>query len=90
MTVLLEKRQVAPSPQWMADALCAAEECDPDMFFPEPGQASRAADAVKMCRSCPVRAECLRFSFEGREQWGIWGGKTAYQRSRVRNRMSRG
>lgn len=76
------------SADWMARALCGT--CDPDLFFPEPGREDnpeRTAEALKVCRDCPVRAECLRWALETEQRWGVLGGRTASQRTRIRNRL---
>lgn len=65
-----------PGP-WVKDALCA--QTDPEVFFPDRGQST--APAIRICRHCPVRAECLAFAMEHREQ-GVWGGLSQAQRSR--------
>jgi hypothetical protein len=63
----------------MLDALCA--QVDPDLFFPEKG--GRSPSAVRVCRRCPVAAECLEFSLENRQRYGIWGGTSEKQRRRL-------
>lgn len=52
-------------------------------FFPE-NSGSRRDRALGLCRSCPVRAECLAAALEeehGQPKFGIRGGLTAKQRS---------
>lgn len=66
-----------PEP-WMADALCA--QVDGDLWFPERG--GSAAEAKRICRSCPVRAQCLELALEQRET-GIWGGTSEHERRRM-------
>lgn len=44
--------------------------------------------AIKVCGSCPVKAKCLDFALGNnprgqREDYGVWGGKTPYQRERL-------
>jgi hypothetical protein len=55
---------------WMGDGLCS--QTDPDIFFPESGQATH--QAVKICNRCPVQAKCFEFAMENGESYGIWGG----------------
>ena len=55
---------------WQGAARCA--EVDPEIFFPERGGSSKAARAV--CAVCDVRAECLEYALNNKEQFGIWGG----------------
>lgn len=60
---------------WRADAACA--DIDAELMF------STAAEqhAIKrVCRRCPVIAECLIESLENRIQFGVWGGLTERER----------
>jgi hypothetical protein len=41
--------------------------------------------ALKLCRTCPVRLECLKYALEW-EAFGIWGGFTERQRDTIRKR----
>jgi WhiB family redox-sensing transcriptional regulator len=74
---------------WMSEALCLS--ADPDLFFPEPGRddnPQRTQAALRVCRDCPVKADCLRWALETEQQWGVLGEKTASQRTRIRNRKA--
>ena len=66
-------------------ALCA--QVDPELFFPEKGQPSRAALAV--CAACPVRDTC-REIFGPLLRDGVVGGRTAMQRRGDRARRRTG
>lgn len=55
---------------WHDDALCAY--VGDDWWFPEKGESTK--DAKKICRSCPVRAECLDYALTWRQAFGVWGG----------------
>lgn len=72
-------------PEWMTRADC--QDIPTDIFFPQPGRigAAQAKQAIKVCRSCPVREECLAYamSFPDRSLPGIWGGTTERERSRL-------
>lgn len=57
-------------PDWTVLAVCA--EVDPDLFFPE--EYGPAGDAIAICRSCEVRAQCLRYALERPGEAGVWGG----------------
>jgi WhiB family redox-sensing transcriptional regulator len=74
-----------PEP-WTQDALCA--EVGGDAWFPErsSAQSSDLRDARALCGRCPVAAECLAYALRNREQFGVWGGKTPNQRSRMLKR----
>jgi WhiB family redox-sensing transcriptional regulator len=70
---------------WQEEALCA--QTDPALFFPEKGGSTR--EAKKVCRECPVVAQCLEWALEAGEEHGVWGGmsereRTAYARTRPR------
>lgn len=70
---------------WMERALCT--QVDPALFFPD-GNASHhtkvAQQAVAVCRSCDVRAECLEYALAHDERFGVWGGHTESERARMR------
>ena len=64
---------------WMVFGAC--REQDPDLFFPE--SVREAQQAVAICNTCPVRDECLDYSLEARERFGVWGGLTDRQRRQL-------
>ena len=69
---------------WMAQALCA--EIDPDLWYPDPGDAATARAAVAVCGVCPVRAECLDYAMATETQGGrhgVWGGLIPNARDRL-------
>jgi len=55
---------------------------DPDLFFPQPGADTSSARSI--CRSCPVRTQCLDYALSSGQKHGIWGGMTESQRRRLR------
>lgn len=65
-------------PAWTDLALCA--QSDPEAWFPETGDGRSARQAVRICRQCPVIAECLEHALERRERYGVWGGTTPNER----------
>lgn len=46
---------------------------DPELWFADHPAAVSQAQAL--CRSCPLRVECLAGALERQEPWGIWGGE---------------
>jgi WhiB family redox-sensing transcriptional regulator len=75
-----------PGP-WAGQALCA--QADPDAWFPAKGEHSLAKTAIRICRACPVRAQCLDYALSGADTWagiatGIWAGTTPQQRNKLR------
>jgi WhiB family redox-sensing transcriptional regulator len=73
---------VTSRPAWMADAACREH---PEVSF-HPGQGEDQSPAKVICDGCLVRAECLAMSLQAasRSDFGIWGGTSAIQRSRLR------
>lgn len=65
-------------PAWQSKAACRG--CDPDLFFLDRGEPS--TEALKICRSCPVKNECLEYGLH--ERHGIWGGMSERQRRWLR------
>jgi len=87
-----------PTP-WADQALCA--QTDPELFFPpdqmmdrymHPGGRGIRKDLVdaarKICRECPVQAECLEYALRYDNLHGIWGGTTPNQRTRLRRKQT--
>ena len=62
----------------MWDAACAS--ADPDLFFPRDQRDPRNSEAKRVCARCPVKGECLEYSFATREEFGIWGGVDEWER----------
>jgi WhiB family redox-sensing transcriptional regulator len=69
---------------WRDAGLCA--EVDPELFFPEKG--GTAAPAKRVCRSCPVRAECLDYALGRDVQHGVWGGLSERERRRLKRQQT--
>ena len=63
-----------------AEGLCA--QTDPEAFYPEPREP--AAPAIAVCHRCPVRVECLEYALTHDERFGVWGGRSARERARLR------
>ena len=80
-----------PTPAGTSDDMYAWEDraqCrsgDGEIFF-TPGVAHEFR-AKAVCRSCPVRFDCLAYALKHRVEHGIWGGLTERERRRVLNRM---
>lgn len=64
---------------WAGDALCA--QTDPESFFPERGESTRAAKRV--CAGCLVAAECLDYALTHRIRFGVWGGLSERERRKI-------
>lgn len=80
---------------WQDRAACRG--CDGDIFFPNidtrtrnrpaPERVARAcAPAIAICRTCPVKAECLRHAVDHGETEGVWGGMDPLQRRKLGRR----
>lgn len=72
--------------EWKLDGLC--NQTDPDVFFPEKGEAANAKAAKSICTKCPVRDECLKSALEGDEPFGIWGGTTERERRKLKRQSA--
>lgn len=69
-----------PDLPWQLRGLCA--ETDPGAFFPEDGEP--AGPAKRVCRSCPVRAECLDYALSTGQEYGVWGGMSEQERRQLK------
>lgn len=72
---------------WHLDAACRGPY--QAIFFPparsESRREKRARErrAKEICVQCPVIDECREYSFEIKEQHGIWGGLTEKERREI-------
>lgn len=65
---------------WWDRAACRAH---PDLsWFPGSGESQR--EQVTICRTCPVRPECLFHALTEPEDFGVWGGYSDRERKRLR------
>jgi WhiB family redox-sensing transcriptional regulator len=75
---------------WIERAGCLEE--DPELFFPV-GTSSPALDqterAKRVCRSCAVRGECLRWALDTCQDAGVWGGLDEEERRVIRRQRRR-
>lgn len=70
---------------WQDGANCLG--VDPDLFFPERGASTR--EAKEVCRACVVREQCLEYSLQNGEKFGIWGGLSELERRSIRRQRAR-
>lgn len=74
-------------------ALCARTDRDEirlvqTLFFGETKEAQAAAKVI--CNTpCPIRTECLAGALERRERFGVWGGLSALERSKLLKELNR-
>lgn len=61
--------------EWATSAAC--RDGDPDALFV---QGAEQNIAKRVCRSCPVRFECLSDALDNRIEFGVWGGMTERER----------
>lgn len=72
---------------WQKNAACSGY--DPEWWYPEPNEDEKKRKALRICNECPVRAQCLMWSFVVDDRWGILGGQTQWNRTAIRHRMER-
>lgn len=74
--------------RWEWQMLAGCRAVSPDVFFHpegERGSARRVRDdrAKSICQACPVVTECRMHALSVREPYGVWGGLTEDERSRL-------
>ncbi|MGW7081290.1 WhiB family transcriptional regulator [Streptomyces sp. NPDC054871] len=72
---------------WRQEAACTEE--DPELFFPVSALGAGATQTLRakeVCARCPVRAECLEWALDTRQQSGVWGGTDEVQRTAMLRR----
>ncbi|MER6128021.1 WhiB family transcriptional regulator [Streptomyces sp. NPDC001795] len=70
--------------EWLRYAACVGE--DPELFFPvgTTGPAiEETAAAKRVCRRCPVTAECLDWALNSGQTAGVWGGTGEQERAEL-------
>lgn len=69
----------------LSDAGTVPCEENPDIFFPEDFPDKNVRDvavavAKRLCKSCPVKADCLSYAIESNQRYGIWAGTSPSER----------
>ena len=75
------------TPDWQHKAAC--RDLDSRIFFPD-NQVKSDKRARKICRGCPVQAECLSWalSWPAHYDSGIYAGTNAKERQKLRRRAA--
>jgi WhiB family transcriptional regulator, redox-sensing transcriptional regulator len=72
--------------EWLDQAACRGH--DPEQFFPEPGEHTKAAEAKAICAGCQVRDHCRDLAVKAAgglgADHGVFGGTLPAERSRLR------
>lgn len=77
--------------EWQYQGSC--RQLDTEMFFHPDGERGssrrrRAAEAKRICASCPVVEQCREHSISAREPYGVWGGLTEEERHLIVREMT--
>lgn len=64
---------------WPEEGSCRG--VDPEVFFPISDD--EAWRAKEICNVCTVKTDCLAFSLQNRERYGVWGGVTERERQEM-------
>ena len=80
------RRPCGEEMEWQLRAECRG--LPTEIFFAsesERGERRTAHEerAKKVCRSCPVQQECLRYAITSVEPFGVWGAMTPRERERL-------
>jgi WhiB family redox-sensing transcriptional regulator len=71
---------------WLDQAAC--RDLDPERFFPESGEQTKAAEAKAICGDCQVRDRCLELAVKAAggvdHDHGVFGGTLPAERSQLR------
>ncbi len=93
MTTTTRRARTAAAPDsrnWQALGACRDE--DPDLFFPighSPQALEQTEEAKRVCWRCPVMQLCGQYALETRQDLGVWGGMSEYDRRRLVRRKGR-
>lgn len=77
----------SPRDDWPERAAC--KDADPDLFYPDRGDMNAIKQAKRICRRCPVQAECLADALArpAGDDYGICGGLSQRERLELRRRQ---
>ncbi|WP_407553105.1 WhiB family transcriptional regulator [Streptomyces sp. Pv4-95] len=67
-------------PTFLDRGTAGCATADPELFY---GTATEQAQAKATCLGCPLRADCLADALDRGERFGVWGGLTTKERSRL-------
>ena len=70
--------------EWHGRGLCIGGE--PDDFFPSNGDPG--TEARRICGTCAVRSDCLKYATEA-DEFGIWGGLDQQERRNLKRKQRR-
>lgn len=69
-------------PDWYEQAACFG--MDTETFFDSPGQGKRPTAALAVCLRCPVVDPCRDYALADASLYGVWGGTSETERTRLR------
>src|SRR5690606_9986975 len=87
----LRRLELEDPTEWQARGLCGGK---PNAWWFPPLLGSREpwtdeqAPGLALCRTCPVREECLEAALARREEHGVWGGTCPFVRRRMLKRRA--
>lgn len=73
--------------EWHHEGRCCEPDVDFDWFYHPEGERGtdrerRDRKAKEICVQCPVMLMCRDAARSRREQYGLWGGETEFERAR--------
>lgn len=80
-------RDLLRVPDWIEEAACKTYPTDGYFFVPDRSRKKESElPGLAICQTCQVKDECLDFALANRLREGIFGGRTAQQRKRMRRK----
>ncbi|MFJ5675020.1 WhiB family transcriptional regulator [Streptomyces sp. NPDC093097] len=73
-------------PDFLGDATTPCAHADADFYATD---TAGQDEAKAVCLGCPLRPACLDYALTNDERFGVWGGLTARERSRLRHDAGR-
>lgn len=73
------KAPCAEAVEWQLKGLCASSK-DPDLWLVPPSHRREVEQAKAICAVCPVVEQCLQWSMDTHQEFGIWGGLSEVDR----------
>lgn len=87
----IAERALSSEASWQSQALCSAEEVDPEIFDVLPKDKPAIDRAKRFCGACAVQSYCLDAALDANppEVELVWGGTTPDERRAIRRSRNR-
>ena len=76
-------------PTWYQRDDLPCKQIEVGVMYPEEGNMDEEAIAKSVCGGCDAIDVCLSWALKHRENFGVWGGRTASERLNIARKISK-